>query len=302
MAPHQTIVVAAHGDDDPSRDAVALGVALARAEGDEFVLAGIWASPLGPGDALYDRVFRAEVTRDLEALRATVPDDVQVETLVRGATSVTRGLHQVVAERDGAILVLGPSHLDRVARAVRGDLVLAMVHDAPCAIAVAPEGYRDREPGGDVVVGWDGSAESCDALEAGVVLAGNAGAQLRVVHVIETPYRLSETPRLDAAGPAHWIESVSGLARAARAQAVEQVARRVPVTTELVDGSAAELLAEASSDAAFLVVGSRGYGPVRRVVLGSVSAGVLRRASAPVLVLPRGVTDREQSVAPVLAG
>jgi nucleotide-binding universal stress UspA family protein len=37
-----------------------------------------------------------------------------------------------------------------------------------------------------------------------------------------------------------------------------------------------------------LVCGSRGYGPVRRVLLGTVSAALLRQASVPVLVTPRG--------------
>jgi nucleotide-binding universal stress UspA family protein len=37
-----------------------------------------------------------------------------------------------------------------------------------------------------------------------------------------------------------------------------------------------------------LVCGSRGYGPVRRVLLGTVSAALVRQASLPVLVVPRG--------------
>jgi nucleotide-binding universal stress UspA family protein len=37
-----------------------------------------------------------------------------------------------------------------------------------------------------------------------------------------------------------------------------------------------------------LVCGSRGYGPVRRVLLGTVAAALVRQASVPVLVVPRG--------------
>jgi nucleotide-binding universal stress UspA family protein len=301
MTSHNSIVVAAHGDDRPSRDALALGIALARAEHAPILLAGIWASPLGPGDALYGCLISAEMRKDLQALRARIPADVATETLVQGSTSVTRGLHKVVGERDGAILVLGPSHLGRVARAVRGDTVLALIHDAPCAIAVAPEGFRHRARGSDVVTGWDGSAESRDALEAAVFLARDVGTRLRVVHVIETPYRFSETPRFDAAGHEHWIASVRGLAQESLDKALAQVAGRVPVETEIRNGAVAEELDEASRDAAYVVVGSRGYGPVRRVVLGSVTAAVLRRASAPVFVLPRGVMDREEAAQPALA-
>jgi universal stress protein family protein len=35
------------------------------------------------------------------------------------------------------------------------------------------------------------------------------------------------------------------------------------------------------------VLGSRGFGPLRRIVLGSVSTKVLRSAACPVLVVPR---------------
>ena len=45
------------------------------------------------------------------------------------------------------------------------------------------------------------------------------------------------------------------------------------------------------SEVDLLVCGSRGRGPLGRVVLGSVSAGVLRKARCPVLVVPRGARD-----------
>jgi hypothetical protein len=41
-----------------------------------------------------------------------------------------------------------------------------------------------------------------------------------------------------------------------------------------------------------LVMGSRGYGPVRMAVLGSVSAGLVDAACGPVLVVPRGAAQR----------
>jgi hypothetical protein len=41
------------------------------------------------------------------------------------------------------------------------------------------------------------------------------------------------------------------------------------------------------------VVGSRGWGPVRRILLGSTSARLMREAHCPVLVLPRGAATGE---------
>jgi nucleotide-binding universal stress UspA family protein len=48
-------------------------------------------------------------------------------------------------------------------------------------------------------------------------------------------------------------------------------------------------LADQSPHADLFVVGSRGYGPHRRVLLGSVSGRLVRNAACPVLVVPRGI-------------
>jgi nucleotide-binding universal stress UspA family protein len=50
--------------------------------------------------------------------------------------------------------------------------------------------------------------------------------------------------------------------------------------------------ARASADLDLLVVGSRGYGPLRAVLLGSVSTPVVRSAQSPLVVLPRGADDQ----------
>lgn len=50
-----------------------------------------------------------------------------------------------------------------------------------------------------------------------------------------------------------------------------------------------ERLADASRDLDVLVIGSRRFGPVRSVLLGSVSWPLIERAACPVLVVPRGV-------------
>ena len=46
-----------------------------------------------------------------------------------------------------------------------------------------------------------------------------------------------------------------------------------------------------SDEADLLVVGSRGYGPFRRVLLGSVSAKLAESSPCPFLVCPRGLED-----------
>ena len=56
----------------------------------------------------------------------------------------------------------------------------------------------------------------------------------------------------------------------------------------LIQGEPAQVLAqEEEHDVDLLVLGSRGYGPVRRVLLGGVSTALVRSARCPVMVVPR---------------
>ena len=52
----------------------------------------------------------------------------------------------------------------------------------------------------------------------------------------------------------------------------------------------------ASEQVDLLVMGSRGLGPKRAVVLGSVSRKVVDRAACPVLVLPRGASAKTEAL------
>ena len=62
----------------------------------------------------------------------------------------------------------------------------------------------------------------------------------------------------------------------------------------LLDGDAASEFAAASAALDLLVLGSRGYGPVRSVLLGSVSRALARSAACPVVVVPRGAAPQPE--------
>ena len=70
----------------------------------------------------------------------------------------------------------------------------------------------------------------------------------------------------------------------------------------LVDGPVAESLAQvATEDGGVLVVGSRAYGPLRRVLLGSVSTELVRTAPCPLIVHPRPAKAPTPTFAPARA-
>ena len=86
-------------------------------------------------------------------------------------------------------------------------------------------------------------------------------------------------------------EEVIKAYREALDRAVAGLPSGVRGTGELLFGEVVDELSMVSERGVdLLVCGSRGYGPVRRVLLGTVSSALLRQASVPVLVVPRAGT------------
>ena len=84
-------------------------------------------------------------------------------------------------------------------------------------------------------------------------------------------------------------EEASHAGEVAAALAADLDAELATITVGEDEGNPGEVLAERARDLDLLVVGSRGRGPVRQALLGGVSSEVMRRATCPVLVVPRSV-------------
>jgi nucleotide-binding universal stress UspA family protein len=135
-------------------------------------------------------------------------------------------------------------------------------------------------------VAYDDSPEAAHALEVAAALASTAGAALRLIEVVEPQPSPIVGPTTIYAG----LQGEESYREAIRHH-LDEVAAALPAElraqTVLVKGSAAEELIDRAGVLSLLVMGSRGYGPLRRALLGSVSAQVLRAAPCPVLVVPR---------------
>jgi nucleotide-binding universal stress UspA family protein len=287
---HNKVIVAVLGPEDTSRDAVAFGIHLARAEHAQLVLAAVWESPLGAGDSLYAGIVMPAMELELHAVRALVPDTIPVRTRILGSTSVVRGLHRLIDEEGSDVVVFSAADLRRYGH---GNLALEALHDAPCAVATVPVGYAGDRVAADVAVAWVDTPEAHAALEDGVRMARHSGGTLRIVHVLRMPYGVADHGRLSASGTADWLEAARRDGEASLARALEQVDGRVSVTTELREGVCGRELAAAARGCGMIVTGSRGYGALRRLVLGSTTAALLREAEVPVLTLPRAIAERE---------
>jgi len=165
-----------------------------------------------------------------------------------------------------------------------------VLHAAPCAIAVAPAGYAASDQAerlGVVGAAVDAGEETERVARVGARIARGAKARLRLISVIERHY--TQGPLYTGnLGYRSLHAAMTSLTEEALQRGAAAAGGDVDVETRLSEGAPAEQLIAESHDLDLLVVGSRGFGPLRRVLLGSVSAGLLHRASCPVFVLPRG--------------
>jgi nucleotide-binding universal stress UspA family protein len=83
----------------------------------------------------------------------------------------------------------------------------------------------------------------------------------------------------------------SAASRAAASRGAELLAAPSAIAGEILHGKAAEQLADAGAGLDLLVCGSRGYGPARAILLGSVSHALAHRFRCPLLVLPHEAGD-----------
>ena len=136
-----------------------------------------------------------------------------------------------------------------------------------------------------VVVGVDGSEGASVALEFAAREAAMRNARLRIVAAWEIP------PAVLASVVAgrEFYEELQANALATVQAAVARVAELQPSVEcegRVVEGQAGNVLIDEAGDADLLVVGSRGHGGFRELLLGSVSRQVVQHAPCPVVVVP----------------
>ena len=291
-----TVVVGFDGSPS-SHDALALGARLAQAGGASLVAAFVYRADLVPlGDeSEFEDWQRSIALRELGAASALQPS---AELAAVRARSVARGLHELAGERDAGVVVVGGTHRGAIGRVVPGSTAQRLLEGAPCPVAVAPRGWAATDVSlAPVVAGFDGEEDSRVAVAWAGRVAALLEAPLRLVTVLEPLPPLPRDPvtfvRPDALEQmmADARESLRGSLRSeldTLAASFAESAPGVPVDVRLLDGHPADrLVAQADGEGGLIVVGSRGYGPLGAVLVGSVAAEVLREATSPVIVVPR---------------
>ncbi len=264
------------------RDAAALGKRLCDADG-ALTLAYIY--PLEPRawrgtTPAYDTEQRERAEELMGEARSEM--GVEAKLHVLGSPSVGRGLHETAEALGADLLVVGSAGRGVLGRIFVSDDTRAALNGAPCAEAISPAGYG---PGPTTIreigVGYDGSHESEHALRVARELARERHAEL-------SPFEAVSLPTYAFAGPGAPDEDTYD-------ELVEHARKRVAglegVSPHAAYGVPGEELAIYSASLDLLVIGSRSYGPLGRLVHGSTALHLARTARCPLLVLPRAAQE-----------
>jgi nucleotide-binding universal stress UspA family protein len=179
------------------------------------------------------------------------------------------------AGEEAALLVLGGHRFTGIESAFAGGKGHALVGHLPCPMALVPEPPPDIPTDAPVVVGVDGSASSLAAIDVAFAEADAAKTDLVAVEV--------RRPR-DAAWPEFLEDTELHLS-----ELLSGHRERYPDTAvrhEILTGEPALMLASAARHARCLVVGSRGRGGFRGMLLGSTSRALVHHTACPLVVVP----------------
>ena len=281
----RTIVAGCNGR-ERGRGAVSLAHAIATATGARLLLVGVHHNPPLPFPTTY-----AEQLAGLESDLRAVRDDLAPEALIQihADMSPAHALRHVARYEGADLLVVGSRHRRRLQHIVESDHAMQVLHGARCAVAIAPDPLAPRPELRRIGLGIDATEESAVALDMACHLARATGARLSLIAVADDKVSTLSADVISAA----YVESAQAVLEsrieAARTVLAERRAHCTGVVVEgdVVVGRPSGELILASEDLDLLVLGSRRWGPVRRLALGSTSDRVIRHTACPVLVPPR---------------
>lgn len=229
--------------------------------------------------------LRREGRRTLDEARVlatAVKPGLDVHTELAAMPTTTGLVHE---SEGAAVLVLGNRGHNALTGLLVGSTSLAMAGHARCPVVLVRNSADGSPRTGPVVVGVDGTEASESALAFAFAEASATGAPLVTVHA----YLESAFEEVLAANdaPLNWTlqREVAEAALGERLAGWQEKYPQVDVEREVVHDRATRALRRCAQTARLLVVGRRGHGGFRDLVLGSTSQQLMHHVSCPVAVV-----------------
>src|SRR5215211_96492 len=290
------ILLATDGSKEAER-ATQAALSLAQKSGSEMHVLHVLVLPLYTNDPAS---FEPEFRRRLEMRARTGLNDLVSKMEASGAAvggshlGLGRADAEIVekAEELGAgLIVMGSRGVGAMRRTLTGSVSDSVVRHAHCPVMVVrgePLTFPTK-----VLLATDGSEEANLAASTAIEISNSTDSELHLVYVEPVPYayEFAAWEGLDPDLPASINEGARGDARNKLDEQVQKIredggkiaeahARVGHPDTEIV-GLAGKL------GAGLIAMGSRGLGPLKRALMGSVSDSVVHHAPCPVLVVRR---------------
>lgn len=268
---------------DGGRDALELTRVLGEATGAGVLV--VTVLPYGPLPIPYEILEEEEAERAKPLFEEAKErlGGLEVETRAFGGGSPAGVINDLAEKEEVETIVVGSPHRGAIGRVVIGSVADGLLHGAPCEVLVAPSGYakEERGPFRTIAVAYDDTPEAKAALARAEAIARDCRATI-VVYTVSAPVAV-------VPGAAGYTPAIPPEAGAIVTRTVKGVDERLAATGRALSGIPGPAIVEACEEAGadLLVAGSRGYGPVARVLLGSVSTQLAHKAPCPVLVVPR---------------
>ncbi len=220
-----------------------------------------------------------------ELLRSVIAESgLEAEICSLGADRIGNGLHRMADETGADLLVLGSSREGQNGRVWLREGVRNAINGAPCAVAVAPLEYTELgTPITQIGVAYNGSSESRAALAVGRRLGAEKAANTLAFQALHQPSLDASTASAELLA-----QSVQRLESAAR----DRIVRETGVSACASCGETIQELAVFSGSVDLLIMGSRDYGPMGRLVHGSTTHRLLGYARSPLLILTRAAREQ----------
>jgi nucleotide-binding universal stress UspA family protein len=283
------------------RDDEALAVArqIARQESAEVVLAHV--APM-----MFDTADLVAAEQRLDAYATALrADGIEAHFLMEYGEASTK-LAEAARRQNAQMIVLAPSHRALLETLWHPRVSSGLLHQATTPLLIVPDAPPTqveatellRDSGAKVILAVDGSQNAEAALPMAIQLAQSYQRPLLLVRVVAPVFILGAgIEALQAQREAQYAEEAEAHHYLVALRKRLEAETHLSVETMQLVGAVVEQLTHfaASQAGSVLVLGTHGHSGLKRVVVGSVAAGVLSRTTAPVIIVPSRPSNHPDS-------